>query len=164
MFDFGLPAGNQSNIEALITRLGIGQQQPAAIVAQPRTVINDLDELFSDLSTDQRKAVESNDEYNIALGNLLQKYLMYSLSHTTEGTQFILNPGRKLAQNLLDTTKRVVADLDKQKTDEFQSMGERISQLEAFIVQQNKIMQDQDNKLKEQSLKLEEFKSSLGGE
>lgn len=115
MFDFGLPAGNQSNIEALITRLGIGQQQPAAIVAQPRTVINDLDELFSDLSTDQRKAVESNDEYNIALGNLLQKYLMYSLSHTTEGTQFILNPGRKLAQNLLDTTKRVVADLDKQK-------------------------------------------------
>jgi uncharacterized coiled-coil protein SlyX len=57
-----------------------------------------------------------------------------------------------------------VADLDKQKTDEFQSMGERISQLEAFIVQQNKIMQDQDNKLKEQSLKLEEFKSSLGGE
>lgn len=132
MFDFGLPAGNQSNIEALITRLGIGQQQPAAAVAQPRTVINDLDELFSDLSTDQRKAVESNDEYNIALGNLLQKYLMYSLSHTTEGTQFILNPGRKLAQNLLDTTKRVVADLDKQKTDEFQSMGERISQLEAF--------------------------------
>lgn len=164
MFDFGLPAGNQSNIEALITRLGIGQQQPAAAVAQPRTVINDLDELFSDLSTDQRKAVESNDEYNIALGNLLQKYLMYSLSHTTGGTQFILNPGRKLAQNLLDTTKRVVADLDKQKTDEFQSMGERISQLEAFIVQQNKIMQDQDNKLKEQSLKLEEFKSSLGGE
>ena len=82
MFDFGLPAGNQSNIEALITRLGIGQQQPAATVAQPRTVINDLDELFSDLSTDQRKAVESNDEYNIALGNLLQKYLMYSLSHT----------------------------------------------------------------------------------
>ena len=160
MFDFGLPAGNQSNIEALITRLGIGQQQPAATVAQPRTVINDLDELFSDLSTDQRKAVESN----IALGNLLQKYLMYSLSHTTEGTQFILNPGRKLAQNLLDTTKRVVADLDKQKTDEFQSMGERISQLEAFIVQQNKIMQDQDSKLKEQSLKLEEFKSSLGGE
>ena len=57
-----------------------------------------------------------------------------------------------------------MADLDKQKTDEFQSMGERISQLEAFIVQQNKIMQDQDNKLKEQSLKLEEFKSSLGGE
>nr|DAN37976.1 MAG TPA: hypothetical protein [Caudoviricetes sp.] len=163
MFDFGLPAGNQSNIEALITRLGIGQQQQMP-VTQPRTVINDLDELFADLSTDQRKAVESNEDYNIALGNLLQKYLMYSLSHTAEGTQFILNPGRKLAQNLLDTTKRVVADLDKQKTDEFQSMGERISQLEAFIVQQNKIMQDQDTKLKEQALKLEEFKTSLGGE
>lgn len=36
MFDFGLPAGNQSNIEALITRLGIGQQQPAAAVMYDR--------------------------------------------------------------------------------------------------------------------------------
>ena len=93
MFDFGLPAGNQSNIEALITRLGIGQQQQMP-VTQPRTVINDLDELFADLSTDQRKAVESNEDYNIALGNLLLFFLMYSLSHTA----------------------------DKQKTDEFQSM------------------------------------------
>lgn len=161
MFDFGMPPQGHSNIEALIARLGVGNPTTPT---QPRTIINDLDEIFSDLSTDQRREVEGNDEYMLALGNLLQKYLLYSISSTPEGINFVTNPGRKLAQNLLDTTKRVVVNLDKQKKDEISSMSEKIARLESIIIEQNRIVKDQENKLQSRDRKSEEFKTSEVGE
>lgn len=132
------------NLQALISKFGLEQivHQPQSNY-QPRTIINDLDEIFADLSSDQRKAIETNDEYVNALSLVLQKFLFFLLSKTPEGTAFIQGPGRKLAQNLLDTTKKISANLDQIVQDNYQQMVDRMSQLEAIIVQQNKQVQEQ---------------------
>lgn len=167
MFDFGSsPFGGGSpslggvplsNIEALITKFGIGQQQPQQPQIQ-RTIINDLDELFADMTTDQRRAVEGNEEYMMALGNLLQKYLLFSLGHTSEGVQFVSTHGKKLAQNLLDTAKKVSSNVVQNERNEMQSMSERMQQLEQIIAQQRALTESQASKIQE----LEQFKANLG--
>lgn len=162
-FSPGLPL--TQNLDAFFTRLGIGPS--AAVNQQPavqRTIINDLDEIFADLSSDQKRAIETNEDYNVALGALLQKFLFYLLSRTPDGTAFVLGPGKKSAENVLDVTKKLVAQLDVIVKDEFKTMNDRIQQLEQVIQQQMSVNQAQATKIQEQEQKLEAFKTSLGGD
>lgn len=136
------------HLQSLVTKFGLEQmlQQPSNNYSQ-RTVINDLDEIFADLSGDQRKAIETNEEYISSLSMLLQRFLFFLLSKTPEGTAFVQGPGRKLAQNLLDTTKKISANLDQLVKDNYKQMADRMAQLEAIIVQQNKQVQEQQEEI-----------------
>lgn len=147
------------HLQSLISKFGLEQviHQPQNNTYQTRTIINDLDEIFSDLSSDQRKAIETNDEYISSLSVLLQKFLFYLLSRTPEGTAFVQGAGRKLAQNLLDTTKRISSNLDQIVKDNYKQMADRVSQLESIIIQQNKQMQEQKEEI-EKLQKVEENK------
>lgn len=137
------------NLQSLISKFGLEQviHQPQTQSYPVRTVINDLDEIFADLSSDQRKAIETNEDYVNSLSILLQKFLFYLLSRTPEGTTFVQGPGRKLAQNLLDTTKKISSNLDQLVKDNYKQMAERMAQLEAIIVQQNKQVQEQQEEI-----------------
>ena len=137
------------HLQSLISKFGLEQivQQPQSSSYPIRTVINDLDEIFADLSSDQRKAIESNEEYVTSLSILLQKFLFYLLSRTPDGTAFVQGPGRKLAQNLLDTTKKISSNLDQLVKDDYKQMAERVAQLEAIIVRQNKQVQEQQEEI-----------------
>lgn len=144
----GTSAQMLPHLQSLISKFGLEQviQQPQSNYQQ-RTVINDLDEIFSDLSSDQRKAIETNEEYVTSLSILLQKFLFFLLSKTPEGTAFVQGPGRKLAQNLLDTTKKISANLDQLVKDNYKQMADRMAQLEAIIVKQNKQVQEQQEEI-----------------
>lgn len=153
------------NLEAMLSKMGLEQalqaQNANRQVLPQRTVINDLDEIFSDLTTEQRKAIETNEEYVTSLGNLLHKFLFFLISSTPDGTAFVTGPGRKQAQILLDTTKKIASNLDQVVKDNYQVMSERMAQLEAIIAQQNMLAEQRDKQLKEQQEELDKFKTTL---
>lgn len=153
------------HMEALLAKLGLDQaaQGRGAANAPQRTIINDLDEIFADLTTEQRKAIETNEEYVTALGALLQKFIFFLLSKTPDGTAFVVGPGRKQAQTLLDITKKISANLDQVVKDGYQQMSERMAQLEQIIMQQNAQAEARDKQLREQQEELERFRVELGG-
>ena len=73
------------HMEAMLTKLGLDQalNNSRQIQQTPqRTIINDLDEIFADLTTEQRKAIETNEDYVNSLGALLQKFLFFLISHS----------------------------------------------------------------------------------
>ena len=152
------------HMEAMLTKLGLDQALNNSRQVQQtpqRTIINDLDEIFADLTTEQRKAIETNEDYVNSLGALLQKFLFFLISSTPDGTNFIIGPGRKQAQTLLDTTKRIASNLDQVVKDNYQAMSERMAQLEAIIAQQNLLAEQRDKQLKEQQDELDKFKTTL---
>ena len=144
----GASAQMLPHLQSLISKFGLEQvvHQPQSNYA-PRTIINDLDEIFADLSSDQRKAIESDESYLAALSVLLQRFLFFLLSKTPEGTAFVQGPGRKLAQNLLDTTKKISANLDQLVKDNYKQMADRMAQLEAIIVEQNRQVKEQQEEI-----------------
>jgi hypothetical protein len=161
LFDQGGVSHNPiQNLDAVIARLGIGQQQNMQV--QQRTPINELDDIFAELTQEQRKVVETNEEYNVALGNVLQKFIFYLLTKTPEGYSFVAGPGKKYTQGLLDVTKKITDNIDDMVKNDFKDMQARMAQLESIIVQQNERSQQQDAKIAEQESQLMNFKKSLG--
>lgn len=162
LFDSGGVAHNPiQNLDAVIARLGIGQQQNLQ-ANQQRTPINELDEIFADLTQEQRKVVETNEEYTLSLGNVLQKFIFYLLTKTPDGYAFVTGPGKKYTQGLLDVTKKITENIDDMVKNDFKDMQTRMAQLESIIVEQNKKSQLQDAKIAEQEAQLTNFKKSLG--
>lgn len=153
-------------LDALLAQFGrLPQQQ----MQQQPTAITDLNEFIGGLPADERKAIELDERYQRSKLGLIEGYLIYAITHTQDGYGFVTGAGRKQAQDLLDTAKKVHEHVEAHANDELTEMKTALKQQQEFIAQQMQLMEQQKadmeaqrSEIRKQREDLEAFKSTLG--
>lgn len=129
-----------SSIDEILTKYKLLQQQQQSLEQQNSSqqvpnAITDLESFMGSLTHEQRRAVESSPDYQNIKMHLFERFLVFLISTTPDGSKFITGMGRKVSQDLYDAARTIVTNYDKNSRNEYDEMR-------AIIQQQSNEIQD----------------------